>query len=109
MSISGYIPPELTVDQLRALVRDALENAPGWGNIETFHARYHHLDRGITLDDVIHGLEQPWVLERKPEFNKHEWQWKYRLATETVDGEPIVIVIGVDTVNSTFHVVTRWK
>jgi Domain of unknown function (DUF4258) len=109
MSTVGYIPPELTEAELRALVQDALENAPGWGNIETFHARFHHLDRGITLDDVIHGLERPWVLERKPEFNKDEWQWKYRIATETVDGDPIVILIAVDTTNRTFDVVTRWK
>lgn len=109
MSTSGYIPPELTVDQLRALVRNALDNAPGWGNIETFHARFHHLERGISSDDVIHGLEREWVFEREPEFNKDEWQWKYRIATETIDGDPIAIVIAVDTTNNTFDVLTRWK
>ena len=86
MSTSGYIPPELTVAGLRALVHDALENAPGWGNIETFHARFHHLDRGITLDDVIHGLERSWVLERKPEFNKDEWRGSLNLTKTSGSG-----------------------
>lgn len=67
------------------------------------------MERGITLDDVIHALEGPWMIDRAPEFNKQEWQWKYRIATETIDGDPIVIVIAVDTANKTFDVLTRWK
>ena len=62
-----------------------------------------------TADDVIHGLERDWKFDRKPEFNQDEWQWKYRLATESVDGDEIVVVIAVDAANRSFEVVTRWK
>jgi hypothetical protein len=76
--------------------------------IETSHARFDHLERGISLDDVIYGLKQNWTYERTPEFNEDEWQWKYRLKTETIDGDELTIIIAVDTVDKTFEVVTRW-
>jgi hypothetical protein len=35
--------------------------------------------------------------------------WKYRIATESVDGGELTIIIAVDSANRTFEVVTRWK
>jgi hypothetical protein len=93
---------------LKALVREALETAPGRDN-ETYHARYDHLERGISSDDVIYGLERDWHFERSPQFNEDQWQWKYRILTETIDGDLLVIIIGVDIRNRSFEVVTRWK
>jgi hypothetical protein len=78
MSTEGYIPPHLDEAALKALLLEALVSAPDSGRMETFHARFDHLERGLSADDVIHGLEPDWVFERKPEFNKDEWQWKYR-------------------------------
>jgi len=109
MSISEYRPSCLSESELRALVQDALARAPGPNNLETFHARFDHLERGISVDDVLHGLERNWTFKRPPEFNAEEWQWKYRIATETVDGDPLTIIIAVDTANRSFEVVTRWK
>jgi hypothetical protein len=108
MSITGYRPPYLSEAELKVLVKLALEDAPGQAN-ETYHARYDHLERGLTADDVIHGLEQDWHYERKPEFNEDHWQWKYRIATESVDGDELTIIIAVDSANKTFEVVTRWN
>jgi hypothetical protein len=88
---------------------EALGNIPVSGTVETYHARFDHLERGLSADDVIHGLERDWKFDRKPEFNRDEWQWKYRLATESVDGDEIVVVIAVDAANRSFEVVTRWK
>lgn len=107
MSTTGYRPPYLSEDELKALVRKALDEAPGHTN-ETYHARFDHPERGITLDDVIHGLERDWKYERMPEFNQDEWQWKYRIVTETVDGDDLTIIIAVDTANKCFEVLTRW-
>jgi hypothetical protein len=109
MSTEGYIPPHLDEAALKALLLEALVNVPDSGRMVTFHARFDHLERGLSADDVIHGLERAWNFERKPEFNKDEWQWKYRIATESIDGDEIVIVIAVDTANRSFEVVTRWK
>jgi hypothetical protein len=107
MSTKGYRPPYLSEGDLKALVRRALDEAPGQPN-ETYHARFDHPERGITLDDVIHGLERDWKYERTPEFNEDEWQWKYRIVTETVDGDDLTIIIAVDTANRIFEVLTRW-
>jgi hypothetical protein len=109
MSTIAYRPPHLSEAGLRALLKEALENGNGPENPETFHARYDHVERGLTLDDVIHGLEHNWTYERSPEFNEVEWQWKYRLATETIEGDPLTILIAIDTRNRSFEVITRWK
>ena len=108
MSTVGYRPQYLSEAALKALVLEAIEGAPG-PDVETFHARFDHLERGISLDDVILGLRREWKYERVPEFNEEEWQWKYRLLTETIDGDDLTIMIAVDTTTRTFEVLTRWK
>lgn len=109
MSRKGYAPPCLSEAELRALITDALENRPNEAANETYHARFDHLERNLSMDDVIHGLERPWTFDRPPEFNKDEWQWKYRIATQSIDGDDLVIVVAVDTLNRSFEVVTRWR
>jgi hypothetical protein len=108
MSIQGYIPPCLSEEELRSLVSNALENGPD-GSDDTFHARFDHLERDLSQDDVIYGLERPWNFDKPPVFNEDEWQWKYSIATESVDGDALVIIIAVDTSNRSFEVVTRWR
>lgn len=109
MSTEGYIPPCLSEEELRSLVDDSLENGPESGARPTFHALFDRLDRNLSLDDVIHGLDRPWNFDRRPVFNKEEWQWKYYIATESIDGDEILIIIAVDTLNRSFEVVTRWR
>jgi hypothetical protein len=108
MSTYGYRPACLDEGDLRALVLEALAGTSGPERLETYHARFGHLERGISIDDVIHGLERPWTFERPPEFNESEWQWKYRIATETIDGDHLTIIIAVDTASRSFEVITRW-
>lgn len=107
MSTEGYIPACLDEAKLRALVLEALDHAGG--SSETFHARFDHLERELSADDVIHGLERPWKFDRPPVFNQKQWQWKYFIATESVDGDGLLIIIAVDTFNKSFEVVTRWR
>ena len=104
----AYRPPSLSEAELRKLLLEALEHAPDQQNLETYHARFDHLERGISIDDVIFGLEKDWTYERPPEFNETAWQWKYRILTETVDGETLTIIVAVDTANRSFEVITRW-
>lgn len=108
MSTEGYIPRCLTEEELKSLVSDSFENRPGDSG-QTFHARFDHLERGLSQDDVIHGLERQWNFDRRPVFNKDEWQWKYSIATESIDGDDLLIIIAVDTLNRSFEVVTRWR
>jgi hypothetical protein len=108
MSTKGYIPPQLGGADLRKLLLEALNDTPD-NNPETFHARFDHPERGLSLDDVIHGLERPWAFSLPPKFNQVEWQWKYSITTESIEGEPIVMIVAVDTANRRFEVITRWK
>lgn len=85
----GVVPTPLTEQELRKLVLDAMNAATYAETLETYHALYGHMDRGIETDDVIHGLESLWQFERQPQFNRESWQWKYYIATETVDGDPL--------------------
>jgi hypothetical protein len=104
----GVIPDPLTEEQLRKLILDAMNASTYAETLETHHALYGHMDRDITHGDVIHGLQGPWQFERPPQFNNGHWQWKYYIATETVDGDAITIIIGVDSWRREFRVVTRW-
>ena len=104
----GFIPQPLSADKLKKLVQEALEKAPDDHNPETFHALFDHLERGLTTDDVIHALEGNWTIARNV-FNKKEWQHKYEIDGESIDGDHITVIIAVDTVRGEFTVVTRWR
>jgi hypothetical protein len=106
---AGTIPPALTEEQLKKLLLEAMDETADTYNPETFHARFDHLDRGLQMDDVIHGIGQEWQFERPPCFNKFHWQWKYYIDTENVDGGRILVIVAVDTVDRSFEVITRWR
>lgn len=97
MSTRGYIPQHLSEADLKALLLEALEDASDWKTPETYHARFDHLERGLSIDDVLHGIGREWTFERPPAFNNDSWQWKYYIATESVDGELVTLVVAVDT------------
>lgn len=104
----GFIPKPLTALELRNLLLDALQKAHEYRSPETFHALFDHLERGLTTDDVVHALEGQWTIARSS-FNKQEWQHKYEIDGSSIDGDPITIVIAVDTQAREFIVVTRWR
>jgi hypothetical protein len=108
MSSQSYIPPPKTAKELKKLVLEAIQKAPDYANPESFHALYDHLERGLSTDDVVHALERNWELKRS-KFNRDEWQWKYEIESESVDGEPITIIIAVDSERKEFTVITRWR
>lgn len=62
MSMEGYIPEHLSEAALRKLLLEALEEVPDWSSPESFHALFDHLERGLSSDDVIHGIESEWTL-----------------------------------------------
>ena len=105
----GVIPPPLSEQDLKKLVVDAINATTYAETLETYHALYGHMERGIESDDVVHGLESEWQFERNPQFNQDHWQWKYYIAAETIDGRPITVVIAVDTWRREFTTITRWR
>ena len=108
MTSQGKRPPALSKEELKKLILGALNSSPD-SNPETFHARFHHLERGLQVDDVIHGLQREWEFGAAPSFNEDHWQWHYEVATQSVDGDSITIIVAVDTFNRSFEVITRWK
>lgn len=72
----GVIPKHLSEQELKKLVVVAINATTYAETLETYHALYGHMERGIETDDVIHGLESDWQFERLPEFNQKHWQWK---------------------------------
>ena len=108
MSSKGFIPKPLSATELKALVLDALQNAPDDHNPETYHALFDHLERGLSTDDVIHALETGWTIA-SCRFNEDEWQYKYEIEGEAIDGGEISIVLAVDTLRREFMVITRWR
>jgi hypothetical protein len=107
-NVAGFVPESLSEGELRKLLIDALENAPGDQNPETYHAPFDHLERGITVDDVIHGIEGIWTYQKPPKFNQDHWQWKYFLSAKTIDDDDLTIIVAVDTAYRRFEVITRW-
>lgn len=104
----AVIPKSLTEQELKKLVVDSINATTYQEMLESYHALYGHMDRDITTDDVIHGLEGEWKFERSPAFNEKFWQWKYYIAAKTVEQEPITIIIAVDSWRREFRTVTRW-
>jgi hypothetical protein len=105
----GTKPSPLSKEKLKELLLDALNNAPDLHHMETFHARFDHLERGLQEDDVIHGIEREWDSFRVVRFNEDEWQWNNEIGTESVDGRPLTILVAVDTRSKLFEVITRWS
>jgi hypothetical protein len=108
MSSSGFRPNPLNDASLPKLVTEALTKLPDEKNPESYHALFGHVERGLSTDDVIHGIQGEWTIARKT-FNEDEWQWKYEMDCESIDGEPLTIIVAVDTKNREFRVITRWR
>ena len=109
LSKRGQRPGPLKQDDLRVLVEGALAADLYVGCVETIHARFDHQEREIDINDVLHGLEERWHGVGNPEFEKDHWQWKYPVQTFDVEGDPITVLVAVDTLNRSFEVVTRWR
>jgi hypothetical protein len=107
-SSKGKRPEKLNDKDLRKLILEAIQKGPWIGYSESIHARFDHPERHIDINDVLYGLEREWSGVKVVEFNADEWQWKYEIATEDIEGEPLTILIAVDPRNRSFEVVTRW-
>lgn len=106
MSIGqGKRPKPLKEKELRKLLHEAI----GAGSYnETFHARFDHAERKIDLNDVLYGLDRQWTLKGAA-FDDGFWQWRYEIATEDIEGNPLTVIVAVDPRNRSFEVITRWN
>jgi len=107
--MSGSVPNPLSAEELRQLLLEAISRHADTDNPETFHALFHHLERGIQTDDVLYALRNRWNRFKPLPFNRRFWQWKYKIWANTLDGSELTIIIAVDTANREFEVITRWS
>lgn len=99
----------LPVAQLKELVNDAL--SPNGYFTESFHAARDHSERNVSVDDVIHGLKfDGWTL-KSSEFDDTHGRWKYKIKTEDVEGDELVIVFNCwrkERGKPCIKIITRW-
>jgi len=108
MSSEGYIPQQGAHRNFDRSCWRPSKRRQVTGILRPFHALYDHLERGLSTDDAIHALEGNWEIARS-KFNKDEWQWKYEIDSESIEGDKIAIVIAVDSLHEEFTVVARWR
>jgi hypothetical protein len=99
-------PAPLGETALRQLIGRAL--AKGYYR-ESFHAEHEHPERGISADDVFHGLERKdWALVDSPNYDDEHNNWEYLIRTQDLDGNELYIKIAVYPQENRFEVITRW-
>ena len=109
MTSPGKKPQPLQHDKVREVVLEALSDEGSY--IEqplSLHARFDHPERKIDFNDVLFGLKRRWDGFRVDGFDADNWQWKYEIKTEDIEGRSFFIVLRLDPRNKKFHVITRY-
>ena len=98
--------PPLSEHALRRLIRVAFDR--GYFR-ESKHAMDGHPERGISIDDVIYGLErEDWSFARQPNYDVEHASWEYLITTEDLDGDELHIKLAAFPDERRIEVITRW-
>jgi hypothetical protein len=108
MTSGAYKPNPLKQKAVRRVVAEALSNHGYYIESFSFHARFDHPERHLSIDDVLFGLRKQWRGFKVSKFNDDEWQWQYLIKTHDVDRKPIIVMIGLDPKNARFTVITAF-
>jgi|SRR3954470_16326239 hypothetical protein len=109
MTSQGTRPKPLSAVEVQKLVLEAIcHESYSESHVTSWHARFDHPERMISIQDVLYGLEHKWRSCRPEKFNQAEWQWKYRIKTTNLDDERLTIIIALDPRHQRFEVVTRF-
>ena len=100
------LPPALSESGLRELILFAISK--GYYR-ESFHSEAEHLERNISFDDVLYGLESvAWVFAEPPDFDERHKSWEYLIITTDIEGDYLTIKIAAFPDDKRFEVITRW-
>jgi hypothetical protein len=109
MTSQGKKPKPLSLREIRKVILEALGQEGSYREAPlSLHARFDHLERKIDFNDVIFGLKQEWRSCKADGFDNDNWQWKYKIKTEDIEGRNFTIVLRLDPINKSFVVITRW-
>lgn len=107
-SDGSHKPKPLDEKGVRRVVAAALSNEGYYIESFSFHARFDHTERHLSIDDALFGLRKDWRGCKVDEFNDDEWQWKYLIKTHDIDGNELIVVIGLDPKNVKFTIITAF-
>lgn len=99
-------PSPLSENALRNLISYALARAYVQ---ESDHATDDHPERGLSIDDVIHGLERDdWKIIKEPNYDEEHRSWEYLIETVDIEGEALYIKLAAFPELKRIEIVTRW-
>jgi hypothetical protein len=104
----GHQPKALNEKGVRKVVSEALSNDGYYIESFSFHARFDHPERHLSIDDVLFGLRKQWRGCKVDRFNDDEWQWSYLIKTHDIEGLELIVSIGLDPKNVRFTVITAF-
>ena len=95
-------PNPLSEHTLRQLIHYALDKG--------YYREYlHHLERNISVDDVIHGLERSdWKLGGNPEWNDGNRTHRYKVCTVDIEGEALTVIVAAYPHEKRIEIITAW-
>jgi hypothetical protein len=109
MTSSSVRPKPLRTEEVQKVVIEAISHESFCeSHVASWHTRFDHPERMISIQDVLYGLEHKWRSCGPEEFNESEWQWKYRIKTTDLDDQRLTIIVALDPKNKRFVVVTRF-
>jgi hypothetical protein len=97
-------PKPLSEEGLLQFIAKALDK--GWVR-ESFHSDVERATRNISHDDLLHGLEAPWLLGEVRYSESHD-NFTYAIKTVDIEGDELCIVVCPVQSNQTLKVVTKW-
>jgi len=107
MTSQGTKPKALSAKSVRKVVLEAIANG-AYVESFSFHARFDHPERHLSIDDVIQGLKKSWKECKVNGFDDDEWHWRYLIKTSDVEDFPLIVIVGLDPKNNRFTVVTSF-
>lgn len=107
MTSPGTKPAPLTPDKVREVILEALGDEGSYREMFSLHL-LDYPQRKLDFNDVLFGLKREWEACRIDGFNEREWQWKYEIKTQDIDGRSFFIVLALDPINKKFRIITRY-
>ena len=76
---------------------------------ESDHSEFDHPERGISTDDVLHGLAQKdWKLIRQPNYDEEHRCWEYLIQTKDIEGDELEVKVAALPDYKRIIIITRW-
>ncbi|MGH9637571.1 MAG: hypothetical protein ACRD72_22275, partial [Candidatus Angelobacter sp.] len=94
MTSSSKRPKPLKPSEVKGVIFAALSDEGSYREHPlSLHARFDHPERHIDFNDVLFGLKQQWASCKADGFDEDNWQWKYKIKTQDIEGREFTIIL----------------